>query len=85
MIRSRSEQKSRHVVLKVPNFSTEVQIKTGISKDGVGERVHPLKREIRRISGFSAVKVVDVNVDGNAFSVQNVSDALCGTLTDHSG
>ena len=26
MIRSRSEQKFRHVVLKVPIFSTEVQI-----------------------------------------------------------
>ena len=37
MIRSRSEQKFRHVVLKVPIFSTEVQIKTGISRDGVGE------------------------------------------------
>ena len=35
MIRSRSEQKFRHVVLKVPNFSTEVEIKTGISR-GMG-------------------------------------------------
>ena len=37
MIRSSTEQKFRPVVLKLPIFSTEAQIKTGISRDAVGE------------------------------------------------
>ena len=37
MIRTRSEKNSDKWFLTVPNFSTEVQIKTGISRDGVGQ------------------------------------------------
>lgn len=37
MIRSSTEQKFRPVVIKLPIFSTEAQIKTGISRDAVGK------------------------------------------------